>query len=203
MRSPNLLNLEGDVRSKKTGWPRAVLDAIIQLIQDHLDTTSPTLPCQLQIRQAVKSQIKIGLHLLPHGFISRHWVSLLEDFQTKYPRAKVTSLLCSIWIDFTDAIWHAQNKLVHQQENPHRLASAKSYSSRLLWYLENSHVIPRSGNFLLNFTAQDIDHMSTRVKRHTLHHLDIARKPYVIQLQQRQWGQSVLTQFFPILTGNS
>ena len=57
-----------------------------------------------------------------------------------------------------------------------------------------SHVLPQS------FTETDIDNMSNCVKKHTLYHLDIARKAFAIQLQQQQQGQTVITQFFPRLT---
>lgn len=126
----------------KQGWPRAVLDAIIQLLQAQLDASEPTLPSHPQIRRAVESQIQIGIHLLPRRFISRHWITVLEEFQVKFPRAKITSLLRSIWIDFSDGIWRARNELVHRRENEHRLASSKNYNSKLLWFLENTHVIP-------------------------------------------------------------
>ena len=144
----------------------------------------------------MESQLDIGIHLIPRGFLSTRWIEVLQEFQVKYARSKLTKLLRFIWIDFTDKLWRARNDLVHHQENAYRLETARNYNSRLLWYLENPHVLSHSDRFILRFTASDLDNMSDRVKKHTLHHLDIARKTLEIQLHQRQKGQSVLTQFF-------
>ena len=144
----------------------------------------------------MESQLDIGIHLIPRGFLSTRWIEVLQEFQVKYARSKLTKLLRFIWIDFTDKLWRARNDLVHHQENAYRLETARNYNSRLLWYLENPHVLLHSDRFILCFTASDQDNMSDRVQKHTLHHLDIARKTLEIQLQQRQKGQSVLTQFF-------
>ena len=178
------------------GWPRAILEALLQLLQDFVDGEQPSLPSHPQIRVAVESQIRIGIHLIPRGFLSTEWTSALESFQVCRPRTKITSLLRFLLLDYTDALWRSRNDILHHQENATQQATARNYNTRLQWYLENQHVIAQSDCFIIRYKAEDLNTMSDRVKRHTLHHLDLARKAQSIRLQQRQQGQSVITQFF-------
>ena len=124
---------------------------------------------------------------------------MLEDFDVKRPRTKITSLLRAIWIDYTDTIWRARNDLLHHQQNEHRRAVSQNYNTRLRWFLDNQHVLSPSDSFLLRFTHSDVENVTDRIKKHTLHHLDVAKRAYALQLQQRKKGQSVLTQFFPLV----
>ena len=178
------------------GWNRAILEALLQLLLDFITGAQPQLPSHPQIRAAVKSQIEIGINLIPRGFLSTAWTSALEAFQVSRPRTKVTSLIRSLLLDYTDSLWRIRNDILHRQENENRQATARNINSRLLWYLENPHVLAHSDLFILRYTADDLATMSDRVKRHTLHHLDLAQKAQIIRLQQRQSGQSVITQFF-------
>lgn len=158
----------------KLGWPRPVLDGIIQLIQDFIEGSPPTLPQHPHIWVAVEAQIAIGVQLLPCGFLSNRWIEILEDFHVRYPQVKITSFLCLLWLEFTDKLWCTRNEIVHHQENANCLSLSQNYKSRLRWYLENTHVLSQSDQFILHFTLTDIDHMTVRVKKHTLHHLDVA-----------------------------
>ena len=134
-------------------------------------------------------------HLIPRRFLSTEWTSALESFQVR-PRTKITSILRSLLLDYTDPLWRSRNDILHHQENANQQAMARNYNTRLLWYLENQHVIAHSDRFILRYKADDLATMSVRDKRHTLHHLDLARKAQSIRLQQRQRGQSVITNFF-------
>ena len=178
------------------GWPRAILEALLQLLQDYVNGEQPHLPSTPQIRAAVESQIRIGIHLIPRGFLSTEWTSALESFQVSRPQTKITSLLRSLLLDYTDALWRSRNDILHRQENANQQATARNYNTRLQWYLENQHVIAHSDRFIIRYKTEDLSIMSERVKRHTLHHLDLARKAQSLHLKQRQQGQSVITQFF-------
>lgn len=183
----------------KKGWPRVIVEAILQLLIDFSEESTPTPPSHPQILSAVQSQMEIGIKLLPRGFISKQWLQLLEHFDVKRPRTKITSLLRAIWIDYTDAVWRARNDLLHRQQNEHQQATSLNYTTRLRWFLEHPHVLSPSDSFLLCFTHSDIDTMTDPIKKHTLHHLDIAKQAYALQLLQRKKGQSVLPQFFPLV----
>lgn len=99
------------------GWPSVILEALLRLLQDFVTGDQPTLTSNPQIRAAVESHIiSIGIHLIPCGFLSKAWALALESFQVGRPRTKITSLLRSLLLDYTDASWRSRNDILHRHK---------------------------------------------------------------------------------------
>lgn len=99
--------LVNDIRKSgmAKGIPRVVMEAICRMLYDFVPLRGPTIPEHPSLARAVKSQISLGVRLLPRGFLSNQWLEALRDFGVEHPERKIASLLKLIWFEFTDKLW--------------------------------------------------------------------------------------------------
>ena len=114
-------------KGMKLGVPRAIMEALSKLIYDYTNAKTPSIPAHQGIATAVRAQIRIGLHLLPQGFIATEWIQVIEDFSIGRPERKVASILKTLWLDFTDQLWRNRNAIAHAKENLNSLAEAQEH----------------------------------------------------------------------------
>jgi hypothetical protein len=79
--------------------------------------------------------------------------------------SQMAGLLRLIWFDFTDVIWRNRNEIAHERENNARQVENTTWANKLLWYLENMHVIARRDQFIINYTEEDIETIPGLVRR--------------------------------------
>ena len=77
-----------------------------------------------------------------------------------------------IWFDFTDVIWRNRNEIAHERENNARQMENTTWANKLVWYLENRHVIARRDQFIINYTEEDIETMPGLVRRKMVQNLE-------------------------------
>ena len=180
----------------KLGFPRVVMEALCRLLLDHMAGAAPTIPDHEGIATAVTSQIQIGLHLLPRGIILVQWKRLLHDFSVEHPNRAIAGLLKTMWNDFVDKIWRCRNEIAHRKENLTRQVNEETWASRLLWLLEHKHPVAKADQFLLTFTAEDIQLRSGFCRRCLVHSLETVWESFHIEQTQKERGQHVITKYF-------
>ena len=180
----------------KIGIPRAIMEAISKLLYEYVNAKRLSIPDHPGIAQAVKAQIDIGIKLLPRGFLATQWITVLEEFSVDKPDQKIASLLKSIWIEFTDKLWHNRNRVAHQKGNQTNQEDAQSWAAKLAWFLDNPHVIARTDQFLLTFKRDDIESMTPQSRRSIAQQLETVQKAFALEKLHRLNGQSVISDFF-------
>ena len=100
-------------------------------------------------------------------------------------------------MDFTYPLWLCRNTRAHKKNNLTQQAEEGSLAARLLWFLDNPHVLAASDRFLLDYTAEDICKMTGFIRRRRVKQLEIILKAYEMEKQLHAKGQSVITAFFP------
>jgi hypothetical protein len=187
--------LINELRSKgmAKGIPRAIMEALCRMLYDVINSNTPTLPDHPTLKAAVQSQINIGAHLLPRGFLSDCWLTALKDFGVEHPEPKIAAVLKLIWFDFTDVIWRNRNAVVHDGDNQARQMEQNTWAAKLLWYLENKHVIARRDQFIMNYTEDDGAAMPCLTRKKMVERLEAV---YAGELQLREIGQRTIHSYF-------
>ena len=178
------------------GIPRAIMEVIITLLYDFTQSTNTVPPQHPRLAAAVKAQQRIGIHLFPRGFLATEWTELLDEFAVTHPERKISYLLKLLWMDFTYPLWQSRNTLAHTQRNLTQQAEEGSLAARLLWFLENSHVLAASDRFILDYTDEDIGRMTGFVRRQRVKQLETILKAYEMDKILHAKGQSVITKCF-------
>ena len=173
------------------GLPRVVVDTLTQLLQDYTLNRPPVLPRHDQLRQVVESQLRIGIRMLPRGFLSKQWVDLLADFSISFPTRKMLEFLRLLWLDFVEPLWKARNEIAHQRANLNAQAADSAITDGLYWYLDNSHVVS-AGDWraLLLIGHKDITQMTPLKQATLVKDLDMVCALFSIESQQRASRQS-------------
>ena len=188
------------VRSKgiSSGIPRVIMEAICRLLYDFVHGRHPQIPDHTSIAAAVRSQMAIGIRLLPRGFISIKWLHAMEEFGVERPAQKFSKLLRLIWFEFTDTLWRNRNEIVHSANNRARQQEQETWAARLRWYLEHSHVISPLDQFVLNYTEEGIQTMPNATRRRLVQNLERLERIYAIELRTRARGQRTLRSYFSV-----
>jgi hypothetical protein len=172
------------------------METLCRLLIDYMAGAIPTIPEHEGIAVAVASQIQIGVHLLPRGIISVQWKHLLHDFSVEHPDRAITGFLRTIWNDFVDSIWRCRNEIAHKKDNLTQQVNEETWASRLMWFLEHKHTLARADQFLLTFTAEDIQRMSGSYRRRLVQNLETVLEASRIERTQKERGQHVITRYF-------
>ncbi len=121
----------------------------------------------------------------PHG-----WSAILR------PDRAITGFLRTLWNDFVDSIWRCRNEIAHKKDNLTQQVNEETWASRLMWFLEHKHTITRADQFLLTFTAEDIQRMSGSYRRRLVQNLETVLEATRIERTQKERGQHVITRYF-------
>jgi hypothetical protein len=183
-------------KGKAKGIPSAIMEALCRMLYDVINSNTPTLPDHPTLKAAVQSQINIGAHLLPRGFLSDCWLTALKEFGVEHPERKIAAVLKLIWFDFTDVIWRNRNAVVHDGDNQARQMEQNTWAAKLLWYLENKHVIARRDQFIMNYTEDDVAAMPCLTRRKMVQNLERLEAVYARELQLREIGQRTIHSYF-------
>jgi hypothetical protein len=105
-------------------------------------------------------------------------------------------VLSTLWLDFTDQLWRARNDVAHKKESFARQAEDAQWKTQLEWFLTHPEHIAPKDQWLLNFTTEAIEQMTSLVRKQLVTNLETVRKAYVNELTLRSKGQRVITQFF-------
>ncbi len=180
----------------KLGFPRVIMEAIRKLLSHHCDGTPPIIPQHPGLARAVQDQLRIGLHLLPRGLISTQWLLLLQEYAVEHPDRAISGFLKTLWLDFIDDIWRGRNKIVHKQENLHRLREDTEMANKLQWFIRHRYMIARSDHHLLEYTEDDVNTMTTRRRCKLVDSMTRLMAVYGKECQQVDWGQRTITDYF-------
>ena len=178
------------------GIPRAITEALYDLLSAYLTNTAPVVPSHPEIAQAVTAQIRIGIEFMPRGFLAREWTTTLESFQVERAEGKLKKVLNNLWLDFTDQLWRTRNKVAHKKESLSHQAADAQWKTQLEWFLTHPECIAPKDHWLLNFTTETIERMTSLVRKRLVTNLETVRKAYANELTLRSKGQRVITQFF-------
>lgn len=178
------------------GIPRSIIEAISGLLYALVHETKVPVPEHPGIAAAVHAQLSVGLHLLPRGFIVTRWLDLLEEFGIQHPERKLSGLLKRIWLEFTDQIWKNRNEVMHSKESKTRQHEDDLLAEKLVWFLDNKHVIAPWDSFILDYLVDDIDHMSGLVKRRLVTNLQTLQGVYSRDRMTIEAGQRDIRSFF-------
>jgi hypothetical protein len=184
---------------KKTlsvGIPRAVAEALYDLLLAYIQGTDPPTHSHPGITRAMEAQIRIGIEFIPRGFLAREWTTVLEEFSVERADGKMGKVLSALWVDFTDQIWRTRNSIAHDKESLSRQAESESWRTKLEWFLTNPQTIAPRDHWLLNFTREGISQMTGYIRKQLLRNLETVQKAFAIEVMLRGTGQRVITQFF-------
>jgi hypothetical protein len=179
-----------------TGIPRVITDALYGLVFAYVMSTEPPTHSHPGIAQAIAAQIRIGIELIPRGFLAQEWTTLLETFSVERADGKMMKVLSTLWLDFTDQIWRARNDIAHKKESLSRQAEEETWKTQLEWFLTHPHSISPKDQWLLNFTAEGISQMTGHIRKRLVKNLERVQKVFANELSLRSKGQQVITQFF-------
>ena len=112
----------------------------------------------------------------------------------------MATLLRLIWFDFTDVIWRNRNEIAHERENNVRQMENTTWANKLLWYLENRHVIARRDQFFINYMAEDIETIPGLTRRKMVQNLERLEAAYAREVQLLSLGQRTITSYFSRVT---
>lgn len=188
------------IRSKgiSSGIPRVIMEVLCRLLYDFVHGLHPQIPEHPSIATAVRSQIDIGIRLLPRGFVSVEWLRAMEDFGVDRPAQKFSKILKLIWFEFTDKLWRNRNEIAHSTESRTRQQEQNTWAAKLRWYLENSHVISPLDQFVLSYTEDGIDAMPGATRRRLVQNLERLERAYATELKMRARGQGTLRSYFGV-----
>lgn len=182
------------------GIPRVVMEAIVRALYEYTNELPMTIPIHPSLAQAIRSQQEIGIHLLPRGFLTKAWGDALTDFAVENPERKISGLLKMLWVDFTDKLWQCQNDIAHKKNNLTQQRLEEGWAARLKWFLGHPLTLASSDRFLLDYEEDDIQRMSSRVRKKRVQQLEIALEAFTRERALRSTGQSMITDFFHKLT---
>lgn len=187
----------------KLGIPRVVMETISGILKAHTQGEIATPPEHPSLTAAVSLQQKIGNHLLFRGFLAKEWETTLDDFSVEHSSRKLSGLLKTLWIDYTDQIWRNRNDVTHHRQNKTQQAEGHAWAEKLHWFLQNPQVVAQQDHFLLNYTMDDVQKMSGRTRRKLAQNLETVQKALTEETLQRKRGQTVITSYFVRLQGSS
>lgn len=180
----------------KLDIPRVVVEAMGGLLREYISGEELSHHDDVALHAAVSAQRKIGLAMLPRGFVSGSWIPAMEAFGCPHPHRKLSSLIFHLLTETTDKLWRERCSLAHDKHsNLNDQAMSQSLNTQLLWYVENyRHSISYTDHRLVSdLLPEAIPDISLRTKRQLLHHLDAAKAAYSLdslRLQPR------ITQYF-------
>ena len=192
------IELVGALRTKLlcTGIPWIMVEAIYNMLTEYMNGQKINIPEHQSIAVAMRSQIRVGVHLFPRGFLTVAWVQALEDLSIPHPERKAAILLKSLWMELVDKLWRCRNNIAHDKQNLTRKADDETLATRLIWFLENTQVISPGDQFLLQYTADDIQKMTGFTRRRLVTNLETVQATYTMEQQHRERGQRVITSYF-------
>ena len=183
----------------KSGTPRPLMDILIGLLDSYIRTTTPPsdLSCPLT-RDAVNTQVQIGLQFLPRGFLSRRWIDAFAAHGCSNPHRTLKSIIYMLWIDFTDTLWRTRNTIAHDGTNLHTMAQERTVDTNLQWFITHYKEVLSHHDYKLvdHLLLTSLDTLSFRIKRQWLTHLETAKGAHATFLARPHKGQRLLTQYF-------
>ncbi len=187
------------------GLPRAVLDGLFSLLTAYLNNTPSIRPVDPGIERAWAAQYRIGISMLPRGFVSSQWILALEELGCPHPHRKLASMVYHLLLDFTNKIWRERSSLAHESTNLNDLAQESAIDQHLCWYRLNYITVLSHHDFHLidGIHADKLISASLRTKRQWLVHLDAARDVYAVECAVRERGQTCITDYFRPKSGIS
>jgi hypothetical protein len=130
------------------------------------------------------------------GFLAQEWTTALESFLVERAEGRMKKALSILWLDFTDQLWRARNNVAHKKESLSQQAANEKWKTQLEWFLTHpEHIVPND-QWLLNFTAEAVDQMTSFAWKRLVTNLETVQKAYANELTLRSKGQRVITQFF-------
>ena len=105
-----------------------------------------------------------------------------------------------------DPLWQEHNKNKHWKDNKYNKTDDEHLSARIVWYVEHRHeMVDHHDQFLMEIDLTRLSGMRREMKRKWIYHLNIARRAWEIEREQKNKHQQVITRFFgrrDILGGN-
>jgi hypothetical protein len=178
------------------GIPRAIMEAICSLLYAFIHETEVTIPEHPGIAAAVKAQLSVGLRLLPRGYLVTDWLDVIEEFGVQNPESRLSGLLKRLWLEFTDQIWRNRNEVMHSADSNTRQQEDDLKAEKLKWYLRNIHIIAPWDRFVLEYTEESVELMSSYVKSRLVRNLETLQKVYAEERLTAEKGQSIIRKYF-------
>ena len=178
------------------GIPRALMEAICNLLYSFIHDTEVTIPEHPGIATAVKAQLSVGLRLLPRGYLVTEWLDVIEEFGTQNPESRLSGLLKRLWLEFTDQIWRNRNEVMHSADSNAQQREDDLKTEKLKWFLRNTEVIAPWDRFVLEYTEESIEIMSSYVKSRLVKNLETLQKVYTEERLTAGKGQNIKRKYF-------
>jgi hypothetical protein len=178
------------------GIPRAIMESLSGLLYAFIHGTEVTIPEHPGIVAAVEAQLAIGLRLLPRGYLVSYWLEVVEDFGALNPESLLAGLQKRLWLEFTDQIWRNRNEVMHSANSNVQQQEEDQKVEKLKWFLQNVQAIAPWDRFVLEYTEESIEYMSTYAKTRLVRNLETLQKVYAEEKLMVDKGQSVIRKFF-------
>ena len=124
-------------------------------------------------------------------------MTAIEAAGSSHPERRMNKLQRMIWDTIINPLWQERNDIKHQKDNVYDAADDERLTARIVRYVEHIHeFLDHHDQFLAGIDLTRLNRMKKETKRRWIHHLDIAKRAWEVEREQKNKHQQVLTRFF-------
>ena len=96
-----------------------------------------------------------------------------------------------------DPLWQECNDIKHRKNNIYDEEDNHRLTAKIVWYVDHRHeLMYHHDQFLAEIDLTRLSRMRRGTKRRWIHNLDIAKRAWEVEREQKSKNQQVLTRFF-------
>ena len=84
------------------------------------------------IKEAIRQQQEIGVHLMLRGFLAKGWMTAIEAAGASHPERRMNALQSMIWDMIMDPLWHERNDIKHRKDNAYDVVDDERLAVRIV-----------------------------------------------------------------------
>ena len=131
------------------------------------------------------------------GFLAKGWMTAIEAAGASHPERQMNALQSMIWDTIMDPLWHEQNDIKYRKDNAYDVEDDERLAARIVWYVEHRYeLLAHHDQFLAEIDLTRLSRMRREMKQRWIQHLDIAKRAWEVEREQKTTKQHVLTKFF-------
>ena len=96
-----------------------------------------------------------------------------------------------------DPLWQERNDMKHRKDNAYDAEDDQWLTARIVWYVDHRHeLMNHHDQFLVEIDLTILSRARRETKQRWIHHLDITKRAWEVEREQKSKNQQVLTRFF-------
>ena len=120
-----------------------------------------------EIKEAIREQQQIGIHLRLWGFLGKGWMRAIEKAGASHPEQRINTLLLRmVWDTIMNPLWQERNKIKHNKDNAYNAAEDERLSGRTVCYVDHRYeLVNYHDQFLAEIDLTRLGGMRGQTKR--------------------------------------